>query len=60
MLTLNATMNMRGKPAITLNGTATVEKATMTGNTEMVYDIEVDGINIMFINGVAAEGFSLH
>ena len=60
MLTLNATMNMRGKPGITLNGTATVEKATMTGKTEMVYDIEVDGINIMFINGVAAEGFSLH
>ena len=52
-------MNTQGKPAITLDGTATVEKATMTGKTEMVYDIEVDGINIMFINGVAAEGFSL-
>ena len=56
----NIAMNTQGKPAITLDGTATVEKATMTGKTEMVYDIEVDGINIMFINGVAAEGFSLH
>lgn len=53
-------MNTQGNPAITLDGTATVEKATMTGKTELVYDIEVDGINIMFINGVAAEGFSLH
>lgn len=56
----NIAMNTQGNPAITLNGTATVEKATMTGKAEMVYDIEVDGINIMFINGVAAEGFSLH
>lgn len=56
----NIAMNTAGNPAITLDGTATVEKATMTGKTEMVYDIEVDGINIMFINGVAAEGFSLH
>lgn len=56
----NIAMNTQGNPAITLDGTATVEKATMTGKSEMVYDIEVDGINIMFINGVAAEGFSLH
>lgn len=56
----NIAMNTQGNPAITLDGTATVEKATMTGKNEMVYDIEVDGINIMFINGVAAEGFSLH
>ena len=56
----NIAMNTQGNPAITLDGTATVEKATMTGKNEMVYDIEVEGINIMFINGVAAEGFSLH
>lgn len=56
----NIAMNTEGQPAITLDGTATVEKATMTGKTETVYDIEVEGINIMFINGVAAEGFSLH
>lgn len=56
----NIAMNTQGNPAITLDGTAIVEKATMTGKTETVYDIEVDGINIMFINGVAAEGFSLH
>lgn len=56
----NIAINTQGKPAITLDGTATVAKATFTGKTATVYDFEVEGINIMFINGVAAEGYSLH
>ena len=30
-----------------------------TGRSEMVYDFVVEGLNVMFINGIAAEGFSL-
>lgn len=56
----NIALNTFGRPAITLDGNATVEKATKTQRVEEVYDIEVEGINIMFVDGVAAEGFSLH
>ena len=56
----NIAANTESRPAITVDGTATVAKATLTGEKETVHDIEVDGLNVMFVNGVAAEGYSLH
>ncbi len=53
-------MNNSGSRALTLDGgTAGVQSAVETGRTEPVYDIVVEGLNVMFINGIAAEGFSL-
>ncbi len=56
----NIAVNTEGRPALAEEGNVTVVKATMSGQREIVYDIKVDGSNIMFVNGVAAEGFSLH
>ena len=48
------------KKAITLTGDSTgVTSVEMTGKTETVYDFVVNGINVFFVNGIAAEGFSL-
>lgn len=41
-----------------VGGTAAVESVTVTERVEKVYDFVVDGLNVMFINGIAAEGFS--
>lgn len=49
-----------GKKAVTADGGSTgMTAAGNTGRTEMVYDFVVDGLNVFFVNGIAAEGFSL-
>lgn len=49
-----------GKKALTLVGAPVgVTKVEQTGRQALVYDFVVDGLNVMFINGVAAEGYSL-
>ena len=49
-----------GKKAVTEDGgLAGVIKVEETGRIETVYDFAVDGLNVFFINGIAAEGFSL-
>jgi len=49
-----------GKKALTLDGAcAGVKQTEKTGRTETVYDFAVDGLNVFFVNGVCAEGFSL-
>ena len=48
------------KTALTLDGgKAGVCSAVETERKELVYDFAVEGLNVMFVNGVAAEGFSL-
>ena len=48
------------KKALTLDGKKIgVKTAVETGRKEMVYDFIVDDLNVMFINGVCAEGFSV-
>ena len=48
------------KKAVTADGGNTgVAGTEKTGRTETVYDFVVDGLNVFFVNGVAAEGFSL-
>jgi len=42
-----------------LEGSSKVKSITETGRKDKVYDIVVDGMNIMFINGMAAEGYGL-
>ena len=50
----------QGKKALTAGGGRTgVANVLETGRSEMVYDFVVEGLNVMFINGIAAEGFSL-
>ena len=46
-----------GHDITTLDGTARVKNITETTRKEPVFDIVIDGKNIMFINGLAAEGF---
>lgn len=53
-------MDDQGKKALTLEGgKAGVRSVVETGRNEPVYDFVVEGLNVMFVNGVAAEGFSL-
>ena len=48
------------RKAITAQGgTAGVCRVEETDRTELVYDIIVDGLNVFFVNDIAAEGFSL-
>ena len=49
-----------GKKALTEDGgCAGVTLVEKTGKTELVYDFVVNGLNVYFVNGIAAEGFSL-
>ena len=49
-----------GKKAITLEGESTgLSGKEETGRTETVYDFVVEGLNVFFVNGIAAEGYSL-
>ena len=53
-------MDDQGKKALTLDGgKAGVRSVTETDRTEQVYDFVVEGLNVMFVDGIAAEGFSL-
>ena len=48
------------KKAFMEDGTnAGIKSIEKTGKTEPVYDIIVEGLNVFFVNGVAAEGLSL-
>ena len=50
----------QGKTALTLDGgKAGVCSVAETDRKELVYDFVVEGLNVMFVNGIAAEGFSL-
>lgn len=50
----------QGRKALTLDGqSAGVIEVVETERKELVYDFVVDGLNVMFVNGIAAEGFSL-
>lgn len=52
-------IDTQGKTALTENGQrATVVKVTDTGKTPEVYDFIVEGVNVFFVNGIAAEGYS--
>ena len=52
-------MNSGDKRALLeVGGSASVEKITVTERVERVYDFVVEGLNVMFINGVASEGYS--
>ena len=52
-------MDDQGKEALTQDGQRTgVKEVVKTERSEFVYDFIVEGLNVMFINGVAAEGFS--
>lgn len=54
------TIDSKGKAAITEDGaTATVVNVTKTGEVKKVYDFIVDGVNVFFVEGVAAEGYSI-
>jgi len=53
-------IDSKGKAALTEDGEkATVVKVENTGEVKKVYDFITDGINIFFVNGVAAEGYSI-
>jgi hypothetical protein len=53
-------MDDQGKTALTLDGgKAGVRSVAETDRKELVYDFVVEGLNVMFVNGIAAEGFSL-
>ena len=53
-------MDDQGKEALTQDGRrAGVQNVVKTDRCEMVYDFIVEGLNVMFINGIAAEGYSL-
>lgn len=53
-------MNSADKRAILeVGGAAKVESVTVTERVEKVYDFVVNELNVMFINGIASEGFSL-
>ena len=55
-----AVMDDQGKTALTLDGgKAGVRSVAETDRKELVYDFVVEGLNVMFVNGIAAEGFSL-
>jgi hypothetical protein len=45
------------RDVVTLEGAAKITDIVETGQRETVYDLIMDGTNIMFINGVAAEGY---
>ena len=48
----------KGNAALTEDGTkATVIKAEKTGEVQKIYDFVTDGMNIFFVNGIAARGF---
>ncbi len=47
----------RGGNIVTLDGTARITDIVETGRKEAVYDLVLEGTNIMFINGVAAESY---
>ena len=50
----------KGKSAITEeNAKATVVKVTKTGEIQKVYDFIVEGVNVFFVEGIAAEGYSV-
>ncbi len=52
-------MDDQGKEALTKDGQRTgVKDVVKTERSELVYDFIVEGLNVMFINGIAAEGFS--
>lgn len=48
-----------GHDVIDLDGITKVENITETGRKEKVYDMTVEGLNIMLINGIAAEGYGV-
>ena len=48
-----------GKKAVTKDeSSAGLKSCENTGRTETVYDFAVDGLNVYFVNGIPAEGFS--
>ena len=52
-------LNIRDHTALTVQGTqVAIDEVVRTDRTETVYDFVVDGYNVMFINGIAAEGYS--
>ena len=57
--TFYSLLNIQGHSALTdRGGQAAIRKVTQTERRETVYDFVVDGQNVMFINGIAAEGYS--
>ena len=51
-------IDSKGKAALTEDGaSATVIKFEKTGNTQKVYDFIVDGVNVFFVEGIAAQGY---
>ena len=52
-------LNIRKHTALTVQGKqVAIDEVIRTERVEMVYDFAVDGYNVIFINGVAAEGYS--
>ena len=52
-------LNIQDHTALTVQGTqVAIDEVIRTDRTEIVYDFVVDGYNVMFINGIAAEGYS--
>ncbi len=50
----------QGKKALTLDGgKAGVRSVVETERNELVYDFVVEGLNVMFVNGIASEGYSV-
>ena len=53
-------IDSKGKAALTENGEkVTVVKAEKTGEIKKVYDFITDGLNLFFVEGIAAEGYSI-
>lgn len=53
-------IDSQGKAALTEGGaTATVANVTKTGEVQKVYDFIVGGVNVFFVGGIAAEGYSV-
>ena len=51
-------IDSKGKAALTEDGaSATVIKFEKTGDTQKVYDFIVDGVNVFFVEGIAAQGY---
>ena len=53
-------IDSQGKAALTeVGATATVANVTKTGEVQKVYDFIVGGVNVFFVGGIAAEGYSV-
>ena len=55
--TFRSIWQYKDRDIVTLDGKTQITDIVETGRKEMVYDIVLDGNNIMFINGAAAESY---